>query len=43
MALLELGAEDAEKLVANYPDITVAVYAAPQQTVIAGPPSRSTR
>ena len=29
MALLELGAEDAEKLVADYPDITVAVYAAP--------------
>jgi phthiocerol/phenolphthiocerol synthesis type-I polyketide synthase D len=37
MALLELGAEDAEKLVADYPDITVAVYAAPEQTVIAGP------
>jgi phthiocerol/phenolphthiocerol synthesis type-I polyketide synthase D len=40
MALLELGAEDAEKLVADYPDITVAVYAAPQQTVIAGPPEQ---
>ncbi|HUB57494.1 MAG TPA: type I polyketide synthase [Mycobacterium sp.] len=40
MALLELGAEDAEKLVADYPDITVAVYAAPQQTVIAGPPDQ---
>jgi phthiocerol/phenolphthiocerol synthesis type-I polyketide synthase D len=37
MALLELGAEAAEKLVADYPDVTVAVYAAPQQTVIAGP------
>ncbi len=37
MALLELGAEAGEKLVADYPDITVAVYAAPQQTVIAGP------
>ena len=40
MALLELGAEAAEKLVADYPDITVAVYAAPQQTVIAGPPEQ---
>src|SRR3984885_1097898 len=40
MALLELGAEDAEKLVAGYPDITVAVYASPQQTVIAGPPEQ---
>ncbi len=40
MALLELGAEDAEKLVAEYPDITVAVYAAPEQTVIAGPPEQ---
>jgi len=40
MALLELGAEDAERLVADYPDITVAVYAAPQQTVIAGPPEQ---
>jgi phthiocerol/phenolphthiocerol synthesis type-I polyketide synthase D len=40
MALLELGAEDAEKLVADYPDVTVAVYAAPQQTVIAGPPDQ---
>jgi phthiocerol/phenolphthiocerol synthesis type-I polyketide synthase D len=40
MALLELEAEDAEKLVADYPDITVAVYAAPQQTVIGGPPEQ---
>ena len=40
MALLELGAEDAEKLVADYSDITVAVYAAPEQTVIAGPPEQ---
>src|SRR5581483_8873118 len=40
MALLELGAEDAERLVADYPDVTVAVYAAPQQTVIAGPPEQ---
>jgi phthiocerol/phenolphthiocerol synthesis type-I polyketide synthase D len=40
MALLELGAEDAEQLIADFPDVTVAVYAAPQQTVIAGPPEQ---
>ncbi|MCV7384525.1 type I polyketide synthase [Mycolicibacter longobardus] len=40
MALLELDAEAAEKLVAEHPEITVAVYAAPQQTVIAGPPDQ---
>jgi phthiocerol/phenolphthiocerol synthesis type-I polyketide synthase D len=40
MALLELGADEAEKLVGEYPGITVAVYAAPQQTVIAGPPDQ---
>ena len=40
MALLELGAAEAEKLVGQYPDITVAVYAAPEQTVIAGPPEQ---
>jgi phthiocerol/phenolphthiocerol synthesis type-I polyketide synthase D len=40
MALLELGAVEAEKLVGEYPDVTVAVYAAPQQTVIAGPPEQ---
>ncbi|MGA9489405.1 MAG: SDR family NAD(P)-dependent oxidoreductase, partial [Mycobacterium sp.] len=40
MALLELGAEEAERFVAQYPDVTVAVYAAPQQTVIAGPPDQ---
>ncbi len=40
MALLELDAEAAEKLIAGYPDLTVAVYAAPEQTVIAGPPEQ---
>src|SRR6201995_5780906 len=40
MALLELGAAEAENLVAQYPDVTVAVYAAPEQTVIAGPPDQ---
>ena len=36
MALLELDAAAAEKLIAGYSDLTVAVYAAPGQTVIAG-------
>ncbi|UMB70946.1 type I polyketide synthase [Mycobacterium paraterrae] len=40
MALVELGADEAEKLAGQYPDVTVAVYAAPQQTVIAGPPEQ---
>jgi phthiocerol/phenolphthiocerol synthesis type-I polyketide synthase D len=40
MALLELTASAAEELIADYPDITLAVYAAPQQLVIAGPPEQ---
>ncbi len=40
MALVELDAAEAEKLVGQYPDVTVAVYSAPQQTVIAGPPEQ---
>ena len=40
MALLELDAAAAEKLIADYPDLTVAVYASPGQTVIAGPPEQ---
>ena len=40
MALLELDAEATEALIVGYPDVTVAVYAAPQQTVIAGPPEQ---
>src|SRR5699024_784442 len=40
MALLELDAAAAEKEVAEYSDVAVAVYAAPQQTVIAGPPEQ---
>ena len=40
MALLELDAASAEELIADYSDLTVAVYAAPQQTVIAGPPEQ---
>jgi phthiocerol/phenolphthiocerol synthesis type-I polyketide synthase C len=37
MALLELDAEATEALITDYPGVTVAVYAAPQQTVVAGP------
>ena len=40
MALLELDAPAAEALLADHPDLTVAVYAAPNQTVIAGPPDQ---
>src|SRR6202012_1022168 len=40
MALVELDSEEAEKLAGQYADVTVAVYAAPQQTVSAGPPAR---
>jgi len=38
MALLELDADAAEALIASHPRVTVAVYASPRQTVIAGPP-----
>ena len=40
MALLELDAAAAEALIADYPQVTVAVYASPRQTVIAGPPEQ---
>ncbi|MCH9769150.1 MAG: SDR family NAD(P)-dependent oxidoreductase [Actinomycetia bacterium] len=40
MALLELDAAAAEDLIAGYPGLTVAVYASPHQTVIAGPPDQ---
>jgi phthiocerol/phenolphthiocerol synthesis type-I polyketide synthase D len=40
MALLELSAAGAEDLIADYPDVTLAVYASPQQSVIAGPPDQ---
>jgi phthiocerol/phenolphthiocerol synthesis type-I polyketide synthase C len=38
MALVELGAEATEAVIADYPQVGVAVYASPRQTVIAGPP-----
>ena len=40
MALLELDAAAAEHLIADYPGVTVAVYASPTQTVIAGSPEQ---
>ena len=40
MALLELDPASADALIADYPGVTLAVYASPRQTVIAGPPER---
>lgn len=40
MALLELDASASERLIADYPDVSVAVYASPSQSVIAGPPDQ---
>ncbi len=40
MALLELDSESAEALIADYPEVTLAVYASPRQSVIAGPPGQ---
>jgi phthiocerol/phenolphthiocerol synthesis type-I polyketide synthase D len=40
MALLELDAVAAERLIADYPEVTLAVYASPRQSVIAGPPDQ---
>jgi len=40
MALLELEPTAAEQLIADRPDVTVAVYASPRQSVIAGPPDQ---
>ncbi|NNH74076.1 acyltransferase domain-containing protein [Nocardia uniformis] len=40
MALLEYSAEDIEKALPEYPDLEVAVYAAPTNTVIGGPPDQ---
>ncbi|QUR66896.1 type I polyketide synthase [Mycobacterium spongiae] len=37
MALLELDAEQTEALIADHPDVTLAIYNSPRQTVIAGP------
>jgi phthiocerol/phenolphthiocerol synthesis type-I polyketide synthase D len=40
MAALELDPAAAERLIADYPDVSVAVYASPSQSVIAGPPEQ---
>ncbi|WP_349268775.1 phthiocerol/phenolphthiocerol synthesis polyketide synthase type I PpsD [Mycolicibacterium parafortuitum] len=40
MALLELDAQATEALLADRPDLTIAVYASPKQSVIAGPPEQ---
>jgi phthiocerol/phenolphthiocerol synthesis type-I polyketide synthase D len=40
MALVELDAGAADRLIADYPDVSVAVYASPNQSVIAGPPGQ---
>ncbi len=40
MAALELDAAAAERMIADYPDVSVAVYASPSQSVIAGPPDQ---
>ena len=39
MALLGLDDDSADHLIADYPQVSVAVYASPRQTVIAGPSS----
>ncbi|MBV9638645.1 MAG: acyltransferase domain-containing protein [Mycobacteriaceae bacterium] len=39
MALLELDAQATATLIADYPQVSLAVYASPGQTVIAGPPN----
>ncbi|MFI6870929.1 polyketide synthase Pks13 [Nocardia sp. NPDC050406] len=40
MALVELSAADIEAMLPEYPDVEVAVYAAPTNTVIGGPPDQ---
>lgn len=40
MALLELDSDATETLIGDYPEVGVAVHAAPEQTVIAGPPDQ---
>jgi phthiocerol/phenolphthiocerol synthesis type-I polyketide synthase D len=37
MAVLELDAATTQELIADYPDITLAVYASPRETVVGGP------
>ncbi|MCV7409093.1 polyketide synthase [Mycobacterium florentinum] len=37
MAMLELDATATERLIADYPQVTLGIYASPRQTVISGP------
>jgi phthiocerol/phenolphthiocerol synthesis type-I polyketide synthase C len=38
MALLELDAAATEALIADYPQVSLGIYASPRQTVVSGPP-----
>src|SRR5262245_64899097 len=40
MALLELDPAGTQALLGTYPQVTLAVYASPRQSVIAGPPEK---
>lgn len=40
MALVELDADATQALIADYPQLTLAVHASPRQSVIAGPPEQ---
>ena len=40
MALLKLDAAATEELIADYPDVTLAVYASPRETAVGGPPEQ---
>ncbi|MBS1694728.1 MAG: type I polyketide synthase [Actinobacteria bacterium] len=43
MALLELGPDETAAALAGHPDVSLAVYASPRQSVIAGPPDEVDR
>ena len=43
VALLKLDPEATESLIADYPEVSVAGYISPSETVVAGPVARSTR
>ncbi|OOK83256.1 acyl transferase domain protein [Mycobacterium kansasii] len=40
MALLELDAAETQALIADYPQVSLGIYASPRQTAIAGPPQQ---
>ncbi|SOX53027.1 KR domain-containing protein [Mycobacterium ahvazicum] len=40
MAMLELDATATERLITDYPQVTLGIYASPRQTVISGPPGQ---